>query len=317
METNTETATVAVPSTLSSFIEEYLRSSEHSWSIGISGAIAEFMYDDDEQVEFQINNTQLCVTTPRGAMQIHIRPEIKCIAYEEPSPCIKSWSQGVAFCIPENIARREQNNVLIELGADVYAIRSPACQELLFDLGLESPYLQFCIRTGDDELIETLRNNCGQSIFEPENPVLPAMLQASPARVIISGLGRVEIENKIPATASETPVGPHTHLLPALLKLNKGAKPELPEGYIEAFTLYPEHPLFDKYGAQKPFKQSAHDHFQGLLSELGAPEYCYEKSRVSKNLVKNPDNRELNAADSHWQGLALRISRMQSHFLKR
>ena len=34
---------------VSSFIEEYLRSSVHSWSIGISGATGEFMYDDDDE----------------------------------------------------------------------------------------------------------------------------------------------------------------------------------------------------------------------------------------------------------------------------
>lgn len=31
-------------------LEKHIRSAEHSWSIGVSGAIAEFMYEQDEQI---------------------------------------------------------------------------------------------------------------------------------------------------------------------------------------------------------------------------------------------------------------------------
>ena len=149
---------------VSSFVEEYLRSSVHSWSIGVSGAIGEFMYDDGEEVEFRFDDSQLSVITPRGALQIRLDPDIKCVAYEEVSSCTKSWSQNVVFCIPDDKAKLNKNNVLTHLGLDAYALINSSKHKHLFDLGVDSAYMQFCVRSGDKRLVNILKENSDRSV---------------------------------------------------------------------------------------------------------------------------------------------------------
>ncbi|MFT7459222.1 MAG: hypothetical protein ACI909_001899 [Planctomycetota bacterium] len=300
-----------------SFIKEHLRSAEHSWSIGISGAIGEFMYDNDEDVDIQSDDAQICIQSPRGAMRILLSDDLRCLAYEEISSCTRSWSQNVVFCVPESRAKIEKNNVLTYMSEDVQSINESSREKHLFDLGVDSPYLQFCIRTSDEKFTRLLTDNCGRSIFESGNPVATRVLENSPSRVVISALGRVEIETKIPQSASDTLAGPHTHLLPALLKANKAPVVGIPEGYVEALSLYPQHPAFDKYGDQKNFQRSAHEHFQNLLSEIGDEQYCVEKNRVS-SLIKEDRSEDDDVSDYlPVQRRALRIAQIQAPFLEK
>ena len=315
MGTHTSINTASGSIEITPFIEEHLRSAEHSWSIGISGAIGEFMYDNDEHVDITVANDQISAITERGAMRIDVSSELKCIAYEEPSPCTKSWSQSVAFCLPEPKANTPKYNVLTELGADHDAIVDSSSEKLLFDMGVGSSSLQFCVRTDDNELIAILRNNCGRPIFEPGNPASQAILDTSPARIVISALGRMEIENKIPTSASEVLVGPHTHLLPALLKSMRPGFTGLPEGYIEALTLYPEHPAFDKYGQKRDFKQSAYDNFQKLLKTFGPQNYYQEKSLLKEKILQGAELGKAEQSNSPWQKHAFRILKMQTPYL--
>jgi len=311
----TESMSINSPVNIASFIEQHLRSSEHSWSIGIPGAIGEFMYDENEAVEFHINETQICATTPRGAMRIHIMDDLRCVAYEELSSCTRSWSQNVAFCIPENRAKLEQNNVLTYLGADENSINVSSRQKQLFDLGVDSPWLQFCIRTSDKDFLKLLKENSGRSIFESGNPVAMAVLENSPARVVTSALGRVEIETKIPQKATETLAGPHTHLLPTLLNSKKSPASEFPKGYVEVLSLYPEHPVFDKYGEVKLFQRPAYDNFQSLLTDYGFQDYRDEKNRINRELSEGLDTSHVTPGESSWQRRAFRIAKMQAAFL--
>lgn len=312
MSTNTiiETKTVNIRS----LIEEHLRSPEHSWSIGISGAIGEFMYDENEQVEVDVSADEISVLTARGAMSIKLGADIKCLAYEEMSSCTRSWSQNVVFFMPEEQAKLQENNVLTDLGFDKGSINTLSRGKQLFDLGVDSKQLQFCIRTDNKEFLKILKENCGRSIFDADNPVAAAVLEYSPARVVVSALGRIEIETRIPTTASETLSGPHTHLLPALLKAKQAAAVDLPCGYVEVLSLYPEHPAFDKYGEPRNFSKTAHDKFQDLLVVLGPAGYTSEKNRMNSSLLAGEEERATSSEIAkHLQ--MHRIAKIQAPFL--
>ena len=116
-------------------------------------------------------------------------------------------------------------------------------RQRIFDLGLGSPYLRFCIRSGDPELLAVLRSALGSSLLDPGNPATQAILRISPHRVVLSGLGRVEVYQAIPAAdaGEESPLGPHTHLLPERLSANRTHRETLPipSGWIPALMLYP------------------------------------------------------------------------------
>jgi hypothetical protein len=55
-------------------------------------------------------------------------------------------------------------------------------------------------------------------VFEPGNPAMGMILAANPHRVFISRLGRIEVYQPIPPPSGKSPEGPHTHVLPRLLK---------------------------------------------------------------------------------------------------
>lgn len=113
--------------------------------------------------------------------------------------------------------------MLTELGPDDNAIRGIYRMGILFDMGLSLPQCDFCIRTTDPKLLAELRANAGRSLFEPDNPVMHTIFQTHPHRVALTNIGRVEVYQKIggPDTGGVLPAGPHTHVLPKLLKTGR------------------------------------------------------------------------------------------------
>ena len=67
-------------------------------ALGTFGAIAEFMRDADEPVEFARGETSIGVVTPRGGIRLLAHPEIRPYAFE--TVTTQAWSQRVAFCCP-------------------------------------------------------------------------------------------------------------------------------------------------------------------------------------------------------------------------
>jgi len=233
------------------------------------------------------------------------------VAFEAISSCTRSWSQNVAFCLPEQAARLEKNAVLTCLDNDTDALIQDAGQAILFDLGVGSSYVQFCVRTADERLIRILREHCGRSIFQRENPAAAAVLDFSPARVVISALGRIEVATPIPRSASQTLMGPHTHLLPALLGSGHSAPETLPQGRVDCLCLYPEHPAFDKYGQPRPFHMAAHRRFQRLLEEYGPDGYLQEKEYFQQG----QHGQGVSGGGPSPAGHAERIARIQASIL--
>jgi hypothetical protein len=288
MNTTTSTTTVTGGTDAALLAARYLRSPDHGWSVGIPGAIGEFMYDDGEDVTFGGHGNVLSAVTARGGIRITLPVRATAVALEEIAECTGGWNQCVAFCAEAGEARIEALDVLTEVGPDDDALTAQGRGETLFDLGLGSAQVRFCVRTADPALLDVLRTGAGRSIFAPDNPVFTALRDASPARVVISALGRVEIFQSIAAKGGASPRGPHTHLLPALLKHGADADTLLPPGTVAPLRLYPEHPLYDKYGTPTPFRQPAHDAFQALLARHGHADYVAVKARYLRALVCGP-----------------------------
>ena len=88
----------------------------------------------------------------------------------------------------------------------------------------------------DFEIIEGL----GRIDEDVVDELGPALVEASPIRVVRSALARAEVRSPIPAVGDVSPEGPHTHLLPARLEL--GAEvPEatlLPPGWVASASAW-------------------------------------------------------------------------------
>ena len=272
-------------SSLQGVLSNYLADWQASWSMGSFGAIAEFHQDADER---PLMDAPLSRVTARGAICFDYLEAVKVVAYETPSRAKHRWQQALAMCLPENQVLSHRRSTLSELGPDRQSIHPRDRSAILFDMGLAQPQLDFCIRTEDESLIALLRENEGQSLFAADNPAMAAIMKAHPHRIAVTAIGRTEVYQKIggPDTGGKSPPGPHTHVLPKLLRSRKSHYSTLPvpSGWIPCAYLYPGNPVIDPLGADERFDKPLFDAFQNLLDRWGIAEHQQTKRAVWRAL---------------------------------
>ena len=288
-------------------VRRYLHSTESSWSNGISGAIAEFMYDAGESVSFGESATALHAVTDRGAIAVNLAQQPACFAHEDITHCTGSWTQVLSLALPEPLSRIPANHAITALGADTGAVRSRDRDKQLFDLGLGSELARFCVRTGDPELARELKSLCGKTLHTGGQALLALLQQSSPHRIVVSALGRIEVYTPIPQKGGHTESGPHTHLLPGLLGKDKTV---LPPGYSAVMHVYPPHPMHDKYGVKKPFDPAQYHEFQDVLKKVGIEDYLEAKAAAAGTTEKQAGD------NSRWYDIARRIVKIQEQQLR-
>lgn len=241
------------------------------WSLGTFGAIAEFSRDEDEPALLTMAADVVSAVTERGGIALRLDPGIRPFASE--SLTQSGWNQRIALCLPEDACAMHRRGVLTELGADAQALREEDRDSILFDLGLGALQADFCVRIEDDDVATQLRRHVGRPVFDPGNPAMGIILQANPHRVFVSRLGRIEVFQPIPPPSGKSPDGPHTHVLPKLLKSERThpATEPIPAGWIPCAHLYPPHPARDGLGATRPFDAAHLQSFQAILADFGDP----------------------------------------------
>jgi hypothetical protein len=309
------------------FLGAQLSDAETAWSIGSFGAIVEFMRDADEAVDLQRADGAIAAVTARGGLRIAAHKKMRPVASE--SLTTQSWSHRVALCLPEEICAMSGRTVLTEIGLDADALRAGDRAAVLFDLGLGTLQINACIRTADANFVAALRKWIGRSLFEPGNGAMAVVLAANPHRVFISRLGRVEVYQTIPRPDGKSPEGPHTHVLPKLLRHRRthAATEALPAGWIPCAHFYPPHPARSVLGQRHAFQAGRHIAFQALLSRYGDSHLVDIKRRVMESLaagrapasIQIPADRfaraaarialrQLYAVEPHWPALAVWLS---------
>lgn len=280
---------------------------ESSWSIGSFGAIGEFHQDLGEALIVNDRDV-LTRATARGAIRIVERSDIVPVAYELLSPRPHRWSQGVALCLTHEKALRTQRSVLTEIGPDTDALRPSDRDEILFDVGLAQPQVDFCVRTRDPDLLAILRVCCGKPTFATEAG--SAILGAHPHRIVISNLGRAEVYQKIggPETCGVSPAGPHTHVLPKLLAARRthSSNTPIPDGLVPCAFLYPANPVITTLGEDKPFDATQFDRFQSYLDRYGPAPYVRVKKAVWAAIDAGQEPTSMVQPDSRLERVALR-----------
>ena len=252
-----------------------------SWSVGTFGAIAEFMRDPHEPVALERTDGVLSAVTGRGGIRIRPVADLRLVASETTTS--ESWNQRVALCLPDDRCAMHRRSVLTELGPDAEAIRETDRAAILFDLGLDTVQVDACVRVSDPKVVEQLRMHCGRGLLEPDNPAMGVILAASPPRVFISRVGRVEVFQPIPPANGKSPEGPHTHVLPKLLRNRRthAATEPVPEGWVPCAHFYPAHPMKDALGMRRPYEQRHYDAFQDLMHAFGDGKLVDLKNRMA------------------------------------
>jgi hypothetical protein len=265
---------------ISKLLTEHILNAGTQWSVGTFGGIAEFSRDPGEPVELTTSELEIAAVTERGGIAIRLIEGLHPFASESMTKL--SWSHRVALCLPRSECEMSRRAVLTELGPDTGALRIEDRGNVLFDLGLDTLQTDLCIRFADEAIVAQLRQHVGRSLFEPGNPAMGIILSASPHRVFISRAGRVEVYQTIPPAMGKSPDGPHTHILPKLLKSRRThpATEPIPDGWIPCAHLYPPHPIRDGAGEPRPFDATDHDSFQRITKTFGGAENQAIKQRI-------------------------------------
>ena len=294
-------------------IADHFRQTGTAWSMGSFGAIAEFHHVAGDPAPRLLDGG---IVTARGGLRLTDMEAIRPVAWEALSPHPHRWQQGVSLCVEAEQAAMAQRKVLTEIGPDHDALRDLDRGAILFDMGLDQPQVDFCIRTADPDLIALLRAEAGRSVTDPDCRAMPAILAAHPHRVALTRIGRVEVFQKIggPDTGGASPIGPHTHVLPQLLRARRthSANTPIPQGLVPVAGLHPESPIMDSLGADRDFDRAAFDAFQHMLAAWGDPARHILKSEIWYMLAAGDPPDRIDPPTDRFGRAALRVALRQA-----
>jgi hypothetical protein len=231
-----------LPLAAASLAEQLLRTAQDpatTFAIGVQGAVAEFMRAPGDRTTVQGDADRLLVRSEFGALRLDLAPWVRAFSFgsEDGAP------DEIVLAIHRSRLTLQAECTLSERGPDRDAVRKRQRCAVLFDLGLDRPTIRFCARTDDPELIAALRGCVGQPWPDVAPALIPLLLERHPHRVVVSPLGRIEVSQPIGRRDGrpETPVGPHTHLLPELLRTGRDLAPgrDLPASYAPAASIFP------------------------------------------------------------------------------
>lgn len=282
------------------------------WSLGTFGAIAEFARDPNEPVRLTQSDEAIAAVTSRGG--IALRPHASSRPFASESLTKSGWNQRIALCLPSKDCAMNGRKVLAEIGADHEALRPEDRCAILFDLGLGALQADFCVRIADLDLAARLREFCGRAVFAHDNPAMDMILNANPHRVFISRLGRIEVYQPIPPPSGRSPEGPHTHVLPKLLKSGRThpATEPVPDGWIPCAHIYPPHPALDGLGEMRPFDPARHRRFQRIMAVCGDPEILRFKRRVVDAVLSGKPPSAIAAGRHGRAGIRIALRQMKA-----
>ncbi len=303
---------------LAAFVAAELLTGETSWNVGAFGAIAEFHHQGPPALlaaapsreRAGVGNEPIAYAsvTNGGAIRVRIAAGTRPVAYEIMSARAGLWLHGAALCLPEERARMGVRTAVTELGVDADAVRPVDRASVLFDLGLGLAAVDFCVRTSDAALIRILREHAGTPLLGSDR--LVAMLkEASPHRVACARLARVEVFQPIGRDGGTSPDGPHTHLLPELLRVRRTHAATLPiaAGWLPCVSLYPASPVQDDHGRVRPFDRAAYRRFDEWLAAFGEPTYVAAKRALFDDVRAGRLPREVAPAPTRLTRNARRI----------
>ncbi len=288
------------------------------WSNGVFGALAEFERDGGEATR-RPDSPMAGWITERGAIAIDLAKAPYLHAYETLSVSPEHWRHGLVLALPEaQLAKGPAG--LSDLGPDRGALSEKNREDRLFDLGLGRAGVSFCVRTRNPALIATLEAAAGLAPLDPANDAMAAIKCHSPARVVITPLGRIEVYQEIPSSArgGTTPSGPHTHVLPKLLASGRthDANMALPDGLVPLFFLFPAQPALDAHRETDHFSNCDHQAFQSLLKRFGRADYVSAKLAAESAMASGSDAK-LPETLARVERLAWRVALRQAALLER
>ena len=221
------------------FVLQSLQDRRGTWVGGIVGAVGEFAAAPGENIDAELDGETVIASTHGARLRFHIDDDVRALAFETKD--VPPERSRIVLAVKRERGGPDVAGVLAALGPDVEAIAPEDRDAQIFDLGLGRKEARFCVRVGPGQTKDVLLSATG-SVFPANLPrVAPALLADSPARVIETALGRIEILVPIPQPGGQSLPGPHTHLLPDHVASGRAmpAGMELPRAYLPGAIFYP------------------------------------------------------------------------------
>lgn len=210
------------------------------WSMGVQGALAEFAVPGGDLAAVAVRRSGRTVeaSTAGGGLRLTITDDTR--AFAVPGPPGEDGAGTLYLAAPRRSLPAPAAGLAVADG-DPAALRPEDRDDLLVDLAVGHASASFCVRTRDGELAKRLRAVEGVTWQQALEETGPALVAASPDRVVATALGRIEVYGPIPPPGGESPDGPHTHLLPALLANGRElpAAVQLPPEFAPAAAFHP------------------------------------------------------------------------------
>ena len=207
------------------------------WSMGVEGALAEFVVVDG-RAEVRRAGRTVEALSAGGGLRLSVSDATSAFAHTAPH---RAAGVGTVYlAVPRRSLPPPAAGVAVA-GPDRAALRPQDADDVLVDLAVGHAAAAFCVRTGDATLGARLSAVEGVTWREALARVGPAVVAASPHRLVTTALGRVEVWTAIPPEDGASPEGPHTHLLPALLSTGRELPPgrDLPADLAPAAAFHP------------------------------------------------------------------------------
>ena len=185
------------------FIGRSLRPGGGAWAFGNLDAAVGFRVEPGDACEpVAVGPARIEARTPRAAIRFEVPETIRVLSWasrgEDPA------ARPMAMAVPKPRRGSVPRPGLAALGADRDAIDPADRAGRLYDLGLPRPGFAFCLRTEDPGLIRDLDDCQGLAWPELLATIGRRIAEASPARVVVGPIGRVEAFGPI---AGEDPLG--------------------------------------------------------------------------------------------------------------
>ncbi len=204
------------------------------WSIGVQGALGEF---DPTGATVSGASGEIVATTPTGAMRLRFTDDTRAFFAGGVDP-VRRPVLAVLASVTVGVDLRTRITVL---GPDLDAIDPRHRNETLVDLGLGRTAGAFMIRSADPEVLGLVERVVGLNWRDASSAIGPQLIEASPTRVVLSPIGRIEVFAPIPDADQESPDGAHTHLLAGDLERGDDLPfgIQIPKGFVPGAVHFP------------------------------------------------------------------------------
>jgi predicted Fe-S protein YdhL (DUF1289 family) len=216
-------------------MERLFRDAAGAFVVGIHGAVAEVMRVPDEDFQALRDGLVLTLRTRRAAIRLEAPAHLT--AFE----LFRAGAAPVlALAVPAGRLGPDGPSALTALGPDTGALLPRDAGGARFDLGLGRRAARVSIRCAQ-ALAARLAPHCGAPWPGHLDLIAADVLAESPVRVVETPCIRAEVDAVIPPPGGRSPDGPHTHLLPELVRMGLDAPPSLarPKGYVLSALFYP------------------------------------------------------------------------------